>query len=62
MKQQKKPKRMGRPPFPKENAKTGYLRIRMTAEELKTLKAAARVNKQTVSEFVRCNLLASVEA
>jgi len=53
---------MGRPPFPKENAKTGYLRIRMTAEELKTLKAAARVNKQTVSEFVRCNLLASVEA
>jgi uncharacterized protein (DUF1778 family) len=62
LKQQKKPKKIGRPPFRKGNAKTGYLRVRMTAEELKTLKAAARVNKQTVSEFVRCNLLATVEA
>jgi uncharacterized protein (DUF1778 family) len=61
LKQQKKPKRMGRPPFPKGNAKIGYLRVRMTAEELKTLKAAATANKQTVSEFVRGNLLATAE-
>jgi hypothetical protein len=53
---------MGRPPFPNGNAKTGYLRVRMTAGELKTLKAAARANKQTVSEFIRRNLLATVEA
>ena len=53
---------MGRPPLPKGNAKTGYLRVRMTAEELKALKAAATADKQTLAEFIRRNLLATVGA
>jgi uncharacterized protein (DUF1778 family) len=38
------------------------LRIRVTAEELRTIEAAAKVSGQTRSEFIRGKLLATQEA
>jgi hypothetical protein len=53
-----KPKKAGRPPLPKGNAKAGFLRVRMTADELKVIESEAKANQQTISEFVRGKLLA----
>ncbi|HTW44045.1 MAG TPA: hypothetical protein VMD58_00750 [Acidobacteriaceae bacterium] len=53
MPEAKKTKKPGRPKLPKGEAKAGYLRVRLTAEELKRLELAAKSNKQTVSEWVR---------
>ena len=57
-----KPKRPGRPPLPKGNAKAGFLRVRVTKDELQSIEKAARENSKTVSEFIRSKLLATVEA
>jgi uncharacterized protein (DUF1778 family) len=54
-----KPKKPGRPRLPKGNAKGEMLRIRVTAEELRTIEAAAKANRQTRSEFIRGKLLAT---
>jgi len=58
MPKQPKPKKPGRPPLPKGNAKEGFLRVRMTTDELKSIEAVAKANRQTVSQFVRGKLLA----
>ncbi len=52
-----KPKKAGRPPLPKGSAKVGTLRVRVTPEELKTIEAAAKTKKMTVSEWIRSTLL-----
>jgi uncharacterized protein (DUF1778 family) len=52
-----KPKKPGRPKLPKGNAKGEMLRIRVTAEELRTIEAAAKGSRQTRSEFIRGKLL-----
>jgi hypothetical protein len=57
MPKQPKPKPVGRPKLPKGNAKAGYLRVRLTAEELRKIEAMAKANKQTVSEWVRSELI-----
>jgi uncharacterized protein (DUF1778 family) len=49
----KKTRKPGRPKLPKGNAKAGYLRVRLTASELRTIEIAAKLNGQTVSEWVR---------
>ena len=59
MPKQPKPKKPGRPPLPKGNAKAGFLRVRMTPDELKIIEATAKANRQTVSQFVRGKLLAT---
>ncbi len=61
MKQQTKPKKRGRPKLPKGNAKAGFLRVRMTADELKVIESGAKANGQSVSEFVRGKLIAPVQ-
>jgi hypothetical protein len=53
------PKKAGRPKLPKGSAKAEMLRIRVTAEELRTIEAAARVSGKTRSEFIRGKLLAT---
>lgn len=53
MTEPKKTRKPGRPKLPKGAAKAGYLRVRLTAEELKRLEAAAKANRQTVSDWVR---------
>ncbi len=57
-----KPKRPGRPPLPKGNAKGEMLRIRVTANELRAIEFAAKANGQTRSEFIRGKLLATQSA
>jgi hypothetical protein len=56
-----KPRKAGRPPLPKGSAKAAMLRIRVTAEELRTLEKAAKASGQTRSEFIRGKLLATQE-
>ena len=57
-----KPRRAGRPPLPKGSTKAAMLRIRVTAEELRTIEAAAKASGKTRSEFIRDKLLAIGEA
>lgn len=49
-----KPKRVGRPTLPKGNAKAVMLRVRVTPDDLKAMKAKA--GKLTVSEWIRGTL------
>jgi hypothetical protein len=57
MPKQPKPKKPGRPPLPKGNAKDLMLRVRVTADELAAIEAAAKSNGQTRSQWMRGKLL-----
>jgi hypothetical protein len=57
-----KPKRVGRPALPKGNAKAVMLRVRVTADDLKAMKATAKVSKQNVSEWIRSTLRTAANA
>lgn len=59
---QPKPKKIGRPKLPKGEAKGRIVPIRFNAADIKRVEAAAKANKQTVSEWVRSTLNASLEA
>ena len=54
-------KKAGRPRLPKGSAKGEMLRIRVTADELRTIEMAAKANRQTRSQFIRGKLLAVKE-
>jgi hypothetical protein len=58
--QQKKAK-MGRPKLPKGEAMGRIIQVRFTAEDNKGIEAAAKANKQTVSEWVRSTIHATLE-
>lgn len=60
MTEAKKTKKPGRPKLPKGNAKGVYLRVRLTADELRKIEAAAKADSQTVSEWVRGNINAKL--
>jgi predicted HicB family RNase H-like nuclease len=57
---QPKTKKAGRPPLPKGSAKGEMLRIRVTPDELRAIESKAKANKQTVSEWIRSTLNATV--
>jgi predicted HicB family RNase H-like nuclease len=57
-----KPKRVGRPTLPKGNAKDVMLRVRVTTDDLKAMKALAKGNKLSVSEWIRSTLRTAVNA
>ena len=57
-----KPRKAGRPPLPKGNAKAVMLRVRVTPEERKAIEAIAKASKQTVSEWLRSKLAAEIAA
>jgi hypothetical protein len=59
---QPKPKKVGRPKMAKGEAKGKIVPIRFNADDLKKVTAAAKANKQTVSEWVRSTLYAKLEA
>jgi predicted HicB family RNase H-like nuclease len=54
-----KPKRVGRPALPKGNAKDVMLRVRITPDDLKAMKATAKANGKSVSEWIRGTLSAA---
>jgi uncharacterized protein (DUF1778 family) len=62
MPKQPKPKKPGRPPLPKGNAKGETLRIRVTSDELRAIEKAAQASKQNLSAWIRSKLLATQEA
>ena len=60
-KKQPKPKKAGRPPLPKGNARAVMLRVRVTIDERLAIETVAKASNQTVSEWVRCTLTAVME-
>ena len=56
-----KPKKVGRPTLPKGNAKDVMLRVRVTADELKAMKAQAKGNRQSVSEWIRGTVRSAIQ-
>ena len=56
----KKPRKAGRPPLPKGEARAGTLRVRLTPDELRAIEAAAKRTKQNVSEWIRSTLNAII--
>ena len=61
MPKQPKPKPVGRPKMAKGEAKGKIVPIWFNAEDLKKVTAAARSKDQTVSEWVRSTLYASLQ-
>ncbi len=57
-----KPKRAGRPPLPKGNAKGVMLRVRITADEQKAIAAKAKIKQISVSQWIRSTLSAALES
>jgi hypothetical protein len=57
-----KPKRVGRPTLPKGNAKDVMLRVRVTPDDLKAMKATAKASNASVSEWIRRTLRAAANA
>lgn len=55
-----KPRKAGRPPLPKGQAKAGTLRVRVTPEELRAIENQAKRAKQSVSEWIRGTLNAAL--
>jgi hypothetical protein len=62
MPRQPKPKKPGRPKLAKGEAKGKIVPIRFNSDDLKKVSAAAKANRQTVSEWVRSTLNARLEA
>ena len=50
---QPKPKKVGRPKLPKGHAKSGAIQVRLNMDIRKRVEAAAKANKQSVSEWIR---------
>ncbi len=57
-----KAKKVGRPTLPKGNAKDVMLRVRVTPDDLKAMKATAKAKGQSVSEWSRGTLRAAANA
>jgi predicted HicB family RNase H-like nuclease len=60
--QKPKPRKAGRPPLPKGDAKGVMLRVRITPEDRKIIEAKARTGNQSVSQWIRSTLAAAVES
>lgn len=57
-----KPKKVGRPAFPKGHAKARIVPVRFNADDLKAITAAAKSGKQTLSEWIRSTLMAAIRS
>jgi len=56
------PKKAGRPPLPKGDAKAVMLRVRVTPEELQAVESLAKAEGQTVSEWLRSKVAKEIAA
>jgi predicted HicB family RNase H-like nuclease len=59
--QQKKSRKVGRPKLPKGEAKGRIVPVRFTPDDLKAIETAAKANKQSVSEWVRSTIHATIQ-
>jgi predicted HicB family RNase H-like nuclease len=55
-----KPKKVGRPTLPKGEAKGKIIALRLNAEDVKRVSAAAKARKLSVSEWIRSTLNAAM--
>ncbi len=62
MPKQPKPRKPGRPMLPKNHARAGKIQARLNPDEIKRVEAAAKAKNQTISEWVRSTLLATIGA
>ena len=60
LEQRKKARKVGRPTLPKGEAKGRIVPVRFRRTDLKAIEAAARDKNQTVSEWVRSTIRASL--
>ena len=56
------PKKIGRPILPKGDAKAKIVPVRFKPEEIAKITKAAKIRKQTVSEWIRSTLATALEA
>jgi hypothetical protein len=59
--QQKKNRKVGRPKLPKGEAKGRIVPVRFTADDLKAMAAAAKASNQSVSEWIRDTIHATLQ-
>jgi predicted HicB family RNase H-like nuclease len=57
-----KKRKVGRPKLPNGAAKGRIVPVRFAPEAIKAVEAAAKANKQTVSEWIRSTLEAAIHA
>jgi hypothetical protein len=55
-----KPKKPGRPKLPKGDAKARTVLVRFREEDVKRIETSAKASNQTISEWVRCTLIATI--
>jgi uncharacterized protein (DUF1778 family) len=60
MPKQPKPKKPGRPPLPKGNAKVVMLRVRVTPDERQAIETAAKAKNQKAAEWIRSTLATAI--
>lgn len=56
----KKPRKPGRPKLPNGEAMGRIVPVRFNGDDLKRIAAAAKANKQTVSDWIRSTLSAAL--
>jgi predicted HicB family RNase H-like nuclease len=59
--QQKKPRKVGRPKLPKGEAKGRIVPVRFTGEDVKAMAAAAKTKDQSVSQWIRSTIHATLQ-
>jgi len=57
-----KPKKPGRPKLPKGDAKARTVLVRFREEDVKRIETSAKASNQTVSEWIRCTVSATIGA
>jgi hypothetical protein len=57
---QPKPNKPGRPTLPKGQVKTGAIKVRLRDDELRRVEKAAKAKNQTVSQWIRSMLEATL--
>lgn len=57
-----KPKKAGRPKLPRGQAMGKVIQVRFTPEDTKAIESAAKAKKQSVSEWVRSTIHATIQS
>lgn len=60
MEQQPKKRKVGRPRFPRGEAKSRIVPVRFASADLKAIEAKAKASGQTISEWIRSTLNAAI--
>lgn len=59
--QQKKARKVGRPKLPKGEAMGKIVPVRFAADDIKAMETKAKASKQTLSEWIRSTIQATIQ-